>query len=70
VLTVAAVDCTGLNGREPVKILRWVDIFLVDSANTSGADKEFMAELIGPAKPPGGGAGFQKFGRGKAVLIQ
>ena len=38
VLTVAAVDCTGLNGREPVKILRWVDIFLVDSANTSGAD--------------------------------
>lgn len=70
VLTVAAVYCTGLNGREPVKILRWVDIFLVDSANTSGADKEFMAELIGPAKPPGGGSGFQTFGRGKAVLIR
>ena len=70
VLTVAAVDCTGLNGREPVKILRWVDIFLVDSANTNGSDKEFMAELIGPAKPPGGGSGFQQFGRGKAVLIR
>ena len=70
VLTVAAVDCTGLNGREPVKILRWVDIFLVDSANTSTSDKEFMAELIGPAKPPGGGSGFQTFGRGKAVLIR
>ena len=70
VLTVAAVDCTGLNGREPVKILRWVDIFLVDSANTNTSDKEFMAELIGPAKPPGGGSGFQQFGRGKAVLIR
>ena len=70
VLTVAAVDCTGLNGREPVKILRWVDIFLVDSANTSTSDKEFMAELIGPTKPPGGGSGFQTFGRGKAVLIR
>lgn len=70
VLTVAAVDCTGLNGREPVKILRWVDIFLVDSANTSGSDKEFMAEVIGPAKPPGGDSGFQTFGRGKAVLIR
>jgi len=29
-----------------------------------------MAELIGPAKPPGGGSGFQQFGRGKAVLIR
>lgn len=70
VLTVAAVDCTGLNGRDAVKILRWVDIFLVDSANTNTSDKEFMAELIGPAKPPGGGSGFQTFGRGKAVLIR
>jgi Flp pilus assembly protein TadG len=70
VLTVAAVDCTGLNGRDAVKILRWVDIFLVDSANTSGSDKEFMAEVIGPAKPPGGDSGFQTFGRGKAVLIR
>jgi hypothetical protein len=70
VLTVAAVDCTGLNGRDVVKIQRWVDIFLVDSANTTGSDKEFIAEVIGPAARPDGASGFQNFGRGKAVLIR
>lgn len=70
ILTVAAVDCTGLNGRDVVKIKRWIDIFLVDSARTTTGDQEFIAEVIGPAARADGRSGFQFFGRGKAVLIQ
>ena len=70
VLTVAAVDCTGLHGSSPVKVLRWVDLFLVRPANLTGADKEFFTEIIGPAKKANGDSGFQYFGRNKAVLIR
>ena len=70
VLTVAAVDCTGLNGSHPVDILRWVDLFLVKPASATGADKEFFTEIIGPARKPNGDSGFQYFGRKKAVLIR
>jgi hypothetical protein len=70
VLTVAAVDCTGLHGSSPVKTLRWVDLFLVKPANLTGADKEFFTEIIGPAKKANGDSGFQYFGRNKAVLIR
>lgn len=69
-LTVAAVDCTGLNGRDAVKVLRWVDLFLINPANKNGSDNEFHAEIVGPGTPAGGGLGFQNFGRGKAVLIR
>lgn len=69
-LTVAAVDCTGLNGSAPVKILRWVDLFLVQPSNTSSSDKNFLTEIVGPAKRAGGDSGFQYFGRKKAVLIR
>lgn len=70
VLTVASVDCTGLRGSGVVKILRWVDLFLVDSARITTGDQEFVAEVIGPAERPDGQSGFQNFGRGKAVLIR
>jgi Flp pilus assembly protein TadG len=70
VLTVAAVDCTGLNGRDEVKILRWVDLFLVKPANETGSQKEFFTEIIGPARQPNGDSGFQYYGRKKAVLIR
>lgn len=69
-LTVAAVDCTGLNGSAPVKILRWVDLFLVQPSNTSSSDKNFLTEIVGPATRAGGESGFQYYGRKKAVLIR
>lgn len=69
-LTVAAVDCTGLNGSHPVKILRWVDLFLVQPTATTGSDKSFFTEIVGPAKKANGDSGFQYFGRKKAVLIR
>lgn len=70
VLTVAAVDCTGLNGKSTVDILRWVDLFLVQPANLNGSDKAFFTEVMGPAKRPNGESGFQFYGRKKAVLIR
>lgn len=69
-LTVAAVDCTGLNGSAPVRILRWVDMFLVEPSNTSSNDKNFFVEIVGSAKQANGGTGFQFFGRQKAVLFR
>lgn len=70
VLTVAAVDCTGLHGSSPVDIVRFVDLFLVQPASQSGSDKEFFTEIIGPAKKADNTSGFQYFGRHKAVLIR
>jgi len=70
VLTVAAVDCTDLNGSEEVKILRWVDLFLVQPVNTTANDRNFFAEVIGPSKQANGDSGFQYYGRKKAVLIR
>jgi Flp pilus assembly protein TadG len=75
-LTVAAVDCTGLTGHGAVDILRWVDIFLVTPADrTTGTDDEasgraFYAEVVGPATLADGGSGFQYYSRRKAVLIR
>lgn len=72
VLTVAAVDCTGLAGRDPVTVLRWVDIFLVEAARKNGPDElgEIFGEIIGPAEKPGGGSAFQFYGRNKPVLLR
>lgn len=70
ILTVAAVNCTGLNGSAPVNILRWVDLFLVKPANVTSSDKNFFTEIIGPAKQANDDTGFQYYGRKKAVLIR
>lgn len=65
ILPVAAVNCTGLRGRDRVKILRWIDVLLLDTSN-----QEIHAEVIGPALRPGNLTGFQYYARGKAVLIR
>ncbi len=70
VLSMAAVDCTGLNGRSPVDILRYVDVFLTEPPLTSGADKAFYVEVIGEATPPGSNNSFQGYSKRKAVLIR
>jgi Flp pilus assembly protein TadG len=70
ILTVAAVDCSELNGKDEVKILKWVDLFLVQPVATTASDRNFFTEVIGPARKPNGDAGFQYFGRKKAVLIR
>ncbi len=69
VLSLAAVDCTGLNGRSPVDILRYIDVFLVEPPLTSGSDKEFYVEVIGETSIPGGTT-FQAFAKRKAVLLR
>lgn len=71
IMTVASVDCTGLNGRDKLDVLRWVDLFLVDASKTSGTNAgQIMTEIIGPARKPGGDYAFQTYGRNKPVLLR
>ena len=67
ILPIAAVDCSGLRGRDPVDILGWIDVFLVQP----GDDTEtIQAEVIGPALRPGELPSFQYFAHDRAVLIR
>lgn len=70
VLTVAAVDCTGLNGKDVANIIRYVDLFLVKPANEGGSDKAFFTEIIGESREAGSNTSFQTFAKRKAVLIR
>lgn len=70
IMTVAAADCSDLNGKGEVKIYRWVDLFLVSPGYTVGSEKYFFTEVIGPAKRPDGSSGFQYYGRNKPVLLR
>ncbi|WP_128891681.1 pilus assembly protein TadG-related protein [Erythrobacter sp. HKB08] len=70
VVTVASVDCTDLSGRDAIKTIRWVDLFLLQPANITSSDKQILAEIVGPAQRPGGGQAFQYYGRNKAVLLR
>ena len=71
IITVAAVDCTDLNGHEEVAIRSWVDLFLVQPADSTGSDKSFYAEVIGEADPPGASqSAFQYYGKNKPVLLR
>ena len=58
------------NGSDFVHILRWVDLFMIQPADITGADKSFFTEIIGPSKKADDTSGFQYFGRRKAVLIR
>ena len=71
ILTVGAVDCSTNppNGSDDVRILRWVDLFLVRPVNY-GSENEYNGEVISGAKRANGDSGFQYFGRKKAVLIR
>lgn len=66
-LSVAAVDCTGLTGRSPVDILGWLDVFLIQPADGS---ETIQSEIVGPALRPDNLPTFQYFGRDRAVLIR
>ena len=72
ILTVASVDCTGLNGREPLDVLRFVDLFLVDASATTGPNSgEIMTEIVGPTRVPGANAnGFQSLNVRQPVLVR
>lgn len=75
VLTVAAVDCTGLNGKGNVTVKNWVDMFLVEpSLNrttpyTTG-QSQIYGEIIGVTKKPNGNTAFQYYLRQRPRLIR
>lgn len=66
-LSVAAVDCTGLTGRSPVDILGWMDVFLIQPGDDS---ETIQSEIVGPALRPDNLPSFQYFGRNRAVLLR
>lgn len=75
VLTVAAVDCTGLNGKGAVKVKRWVDVFLVEPSTDRTSPyptekSEIYVEIIGEATKPGGANAFQYYGRNRPYLLK
>ncbi len=70
VLTVASVDCTNVQGRVPISVIKFVDLFMLQPAASNGSDTQIRAEIVGPAQLAGGGSGFQFFGRNKPVLLQ
>ena len=74
-LTVASVDCSNLNGKKAVPVIRWFDVFLVEpSLNrttpySTGQD-EIYVEVVGPATKPDGANAFQFYSRNKPYLIK
>ncbi len=78
VLTVAAVDCTGMNGKSNVIVKEWVDVFLVEpsltrttptSAYATGKEQIYV-EIAGLAKKPNGQSAFQFYLRQRPRLIR
>lgn len=78
VLTVAAVDCTGMNGKSNVIVKQWVDVFLVEpslmrttpnSPYASGKEQIYV-EIIGVAKRPNGESAFQYYLRQRPRLLR
>lgn len=58
--SVAVVDCTGLNGRDVVPPLEWMDVFLVEPTYSRGTGSgartdngDIYVEVIGPRPLPG-----------------
>ncbi len=75
VLTVAAVDCAGLNGKGAVKVKQWVDVFLVEPSTDrtspySTGKSQIYVEIIGKATKPGGENAFQYYGRNRPYLLK
>lgn len=68
ILTVAAVDCTGLNGSDAVNIVQWVDLFLLKPSDVTGGNKNFDAEIVGDAELEG--KQFQGYSKRKPVLLR
>jgi Flp pilus assembly protein TadG len=78
VLTVAAVDCTGLNGKGNVIVRNWVDIFLVEPSLTrttpaspyATGKEQIYIEIIGVAKRANGESALQYYLRQKPRLLR
>jgi len=75
VMQVASVDCDGLNGKSPVKVLKWLDVFLVEpswdrTTPYSTGKSEIYGEIIGVATKPDGSNAFQYFSRNQPYLIK
>jgi len=73
-LTVAAVDCTGLNGKGNVTVKQWVDVFLVqpslDRPAPGGSKEQIYVEIVGVAKRPNGESAFQYYLRQRPRLLR
>jgi Flp pilus assembly protein TadG len=74
-LTVAAVDCAGLNGKGSVKVKKWIDVFLVEPSTDrtspySTGKEEIYVEIVGEATKPGGANAFQYYGRNRPYLLK
>ena len=77
-LTVAAVDCTGLNGKGNIIVKKWVDVFLVEPSLTRttpnspyASDKEqIYVEIVRAATRPNGQSAFQYYLRQKPRLLR
>jgi len=74
ILTIAAVDCAHSVSSHEFRVLKWIDVFLVepslDRTIPYTRKDQIYGELIGEAERPGGGTGFQYYGKRKAVLIR
>jgi len=75
IVTVASVDCTGLNGKGAVKVLQWVDVFLVEpswnrTTPYSTGKSQIYGEIIGVATKPDGSNAFQYFSRNQPHLVE
>jgi Flp pilus assembly protein TadG len=75
VLTVAAVDCTGLNGKSDVIVKQWVDVFLVEPSLTrtvpyATGKEQIYVEIAGVAKLPNGNSAFQNYLRQRPRLLR
>lgn len=75
VVQVASVDCADLAGKKEVKVLQWVDVFLVEPSWTRSTPyatgkEQIYGEIIGVATKPDGGSAFQYYSRNRPYLIK
>ncbi len=75
VLTVAAADCTGMNGKSNVVVKQWVDVFLVEPSLTrttpyATGKEQIYVEIIGVAKRPDGQSAYQYYLRQRPRLLR
>lgn len=75
VLTVAVVNCSGLNGKGNVKVRKWIDVFLVEASLNrtfpySTGQSQIYGEIIGIATKPDGSSAFQYYSRNQPYLVK
>ncbi|MGZ2411051.1 Flp pilus assembly protein TadG [Sphingomonas sp. F9_3S_D5_B_2] len=75
VLTIAAVDCTGMNGKSAARVKRFVDVFLVEpslgrTTPYATGNTQIYGEVIGAAAKPNGENAFQYYLRQRPRLLK